>query len=214
MPLAGQISTVVSLFQYFGDGYALFRQVPTITVDVIVEMRHVTHSNLMWIHTGQEAGSCWTATCCIVKLGISQTLRCEAIQVGCIDFAAVASDVRVTHVVSQNENNIGLFHRDLERPIGTRSSPAKDPGGTKVSDLKRENIMNLRVLCDYFQLSGMTFEAIMETIKPTTAIIVAMTEKLVSVSPSVMPLILLITQNPLSFIQGTGLEPNPITMAR
>jgi len=113
-------------------------------------MRHVTHSHLMWIHTGQEAGSCWTATCCIVKLGISQTLRCEAIQVGCIDFAAVASDVRVAHVVSQNKNNIGLFHCDLKRPIGTKSSLAKDPGGTKLSDLKRVSIMNLRLLSGYF----------------------------------------------------------------
>jgi len=214
MPLAGQISAIVSLFQYFGDGHALFRQVPTITVDVIVEMGHVTHAHLMWIHAGQETSSCRATSRGIVKLGIAEALRGEAVQVGCIDFAAVASDVRVAHVVSQNENDIGLFHRDLERPIGTRSSPPKGTWGTKVSDLKRGSILNLSVLCDCFQLSGRTFEAIMETIKPTTAIIVAMTEKLVSVSPSVMPLILLITQNPLSFIQGTGLEPNPITMAR
>ena len=43
---------------------------------------------------------------------------------------------------------------------------------------------------------------------------VAMQEKFRRVSPSVIPLILLIIQNPLSFIQGKGLEPKPMTMAR
>ena len=57
-------------------------------------------------------------------------------------------------------------------------------------------------------------DAIMLVTNPTTAMIQAMTEKFTKVSLTVIPLILPMTQKPLSFIQGTGLAPNPITMAR
>ncbi len=64
------------------------------------------------------------------------------------------------------------------------------------------------------QTKGNRAEAITVKINPATAMMVAMQEKFRRVSPSVIPLILLIIQNPLSFIQGKGLEPNPMTMAR
>ena len=49
---------------------------------------------------------------------------------------------------------------------------------------------------------------------PTTPIMESVAVKVSSVSFSVIPLILLITQKPLSFIHGKGLEPQPMASAR
>ena len=54
----------------------------------------------------------------------------------------------------------------------------------------------------------------MVMIMPTTPMTDRQAVKVCSVSFSVIPLILLITQKPLSFIHGNGLEPHPIANAR
>ena len=66
----------------------------------------------------------------------------------------------------------------------------------------------------YPQTKGRTAEAIILVMSPTTAMVQAIMEKFIKVSLTVMPLILPMIQKPLSFIHGTGLAPNPITMAR
>ena len=57
-------------------------------------------------------------------------------------------------------------------------------------------------------------DAMMLVTNPTTAIIQAITEKFTNVSFTVIPLILPMTQKPLSAIQAIGLEPHPTASAR
>ena len=52
------------------------------------------------------------------------------------------------------------------------------------------------------------------TANPTKAITTIIAEDNLNVSPSVIPLILLMTQKPLSFIQAMGFEPHPMARAR
>ena len=54
----------------------------------------------------------------------------------------------------------------------------------------------------------------MVTTSPTTPIRVVIGVMYFRPSPSVMPLIRVITQKPESFIQATGLEPQPMARAR
>src|SRR4030042_678732 len=64
------------------------------------------------------------------------------------------------------------------------------------------------------QISGKSRAKSMMKISPTIPIMAIVAENVLSVSCSVKPAILLISQNPLSFIHDTSLDPHPMASAR
>ena len=75
-------------------------------------------------------------------------------------------------------------------------------------------ILGERRVGDDDQFSGSTVAAISVAISPVMPIKMLMGVTKRKPSASVMPLILQITQNPLSFIQAIGFDPQPMASAR
>ncbi len=96
-----------------------------------------------------------------------------------------------------------------ERSRLARNKGALSQGAPSRHRLRPDTLLRIRSYT-----IGINREAIQTTPKPDIPIRVSMTENVLRVSPSVIPDILEITQNPLSFIQGPGLDPQPMASAR
>ena len=60
----------------------------------------------MRIQPREQRGSCRTAASGIVEVSKPQPVCSQPIKIGSLDFAAVAANVRVPHVISHDDNNV------------------------------------------------------------------------------------------------------------
>ena len=60
----------------------------------------------MRIETRQEARPRWAAASGVVKLSESQTVRGPCVQIGCMDFAPVATEVGKPHIVAEDDDEV------------------------------------------------------------------------------------------------------------
>ncbi len=108
MPLAGHGGEVAGFAQHFGHRYALFVEPSgcarrTFTDDVI----QMPHPGLMWIESGQQAGTRGRTTRRVVKLREAHSLCRQRVKIGRRNFAAITPDVRPAHVVDKNDDDVG-----------------------------------------------------------------------------------------------------------
>ena len=106
MPFTGHERRISSLAQHLGDGH-------TITVDVtlITTQRsrpgHRAHTRLMCIQTGHQRRARGATAGGIVKLRVPQAILRQLIKIGRLNLAAVTTDIRKTHVIGHDQNNVG-----------------------------------------------------------------------------------------------------------
>ena len=106
MPFAGHERRISSLLQHLSNGH-------TISVDVtlITTQRgrpgHRTHTRLMCIQTGHQRRTRGATAGGIVELRVTQAMLCQLIKIGRLNLAAVTTDVRKTHVIGHDQNNVG-----------------------------------------------------------------------------------------------------------
>ena len=66
-------------------------------------------TGLLTVKAGQQRGPGRAAYGVVVKTGEAQTARCQRVDVGRIDFTAVATEVGPTHVVDHDQEDVGAF---------------------------------------------------------------------------------------------------------
>ena len=108
MPLAGHERTVSARTQRLGNGDTVVTQVALVGPEPAI-VDHVPHAGLVRVEAGQQRGPRRTAPGTIVGLGKADAACRQAIQVRRRDLGAIASQVRVAHVVGQDEHNVGWF---------------------------------------------------------------------------------------------------------
>src|SRR4051812_24176856 len=69
-------------------------------------LNHVTDPGLMRIKSSHERSARGTATSRVVELRKPQSVRGELIEIGRLDFRPVTAEVRETHVVGHDENDV------------------------------------------------------------------------------------------------------------
>jgi hypothetical protein len=62
----------------------------------------------MLVETGQKGGPGWATPGGVVELRETQTVPGQRIEVGRPDFSSEATDIRITHIVGENDHHIGL----------------------------------------------------------------------------------------------------------
>src|SRR5687768_14236564 len=115
VPFAHGIATVVGRLQCLGNGCAVAIESSTITI-VPAIFHHMSYTRLMWMQSCQQRCARGTTSRCVVELREPHTVLRESVQVRGFDFPAVTANVRETHVVAEDYDNvrfagIGREHR-------------------------------------------------------------------------------------------------------
>ena len=114
LPLADHGGVVTAGLQQLGNEYAFRKILRLVPVIALV-------AGLLTVETGQQRCPGRTADGVVVKPGETQAARCQRVDVGSIDLATVASQVRIPHVVRHYEEHI----RRLDVP----PPPCRDKDG-------------------------------------------------------------------------------------
>lgn len=62
----------------------------------------------MRVEPRQQARACGTAASGVVKLGVTNAVVGKAIELGSLDFAAITSEVAESHVIAEDNNEVGF----------------------------------------------------------------------------------------------------------
>ncbi len=73
----------------------------------LVAVNHVPDARLVGIEAGQQAGPRGAAPRRVVEIGVTQTTLREGIEVRGLDLTAEAAEVRIPHIVRQDQNDVG-----------------------------------------------------------------------------------------------------------
>ena len=114
VPLACHVSFVACGFQSFGDRHAFTIDFAAVTV-VAAIVHHVAHASLVWVQTGHKTRTSRAATRGVIKLREPQSILSQLVQVGRIDLAAVTTDIRKSHVIGHDVNDVRFVSRDNMR---------------------------------------------------------------------------------------------------
>ena len=106
MPFAGHERRISSLLQRLSNGHTIAVDVPLITAQRS-RPSHRAHTRLMRIQTGHQRRTRRATAGGIVKLRVPQAMLRQPIKVGRLNLAAVTTDVRKTHVIGHDQNNVG-----------------------------------------------------------------------------------------------------------
>ena len=105
MPFAGHERRIPSLLQYLSDGHTIAVDVTLITTQRS-RPSHRAHTRLMCIQTGHQRRPRGATAGGIVKLRVPQAILRQLIKIGRLNFAAVTTDIRKTHVIGHDQNNV------------------------------------------------------------------------------------------------------------
>ena len=110
MPLAGHGGEIARVFQQLGESDNPIHQCPANAGGLWNgELFQMSQSRLMWPGAGEKRGARWAAAGAIVELGEFEAARAKRINVGRGYFAAVRAEIRIAHVIRQNNDDIGSF---------------------------------------------------------------------------------------------------------
>jgi len=115
VPFAGHRREVTRAAQHFGDGQAAVIEEPPIAGQSLV-LDHVAHAGLMRIQAGEQGGARGTTAARVVKLRETQPTGGEPIQVWRGNLTTITTDVRETHVVHENDDDVWFRGRGESGP--------------------------------------------------------------------------------------------------
>lgn len=130
VPFAGHVGAVAGRLESLGDGEALGVEIAAVGGEAVVT-GHMTDACLMRVEAGEEGASRRAAAAGVVELREAEAVAGELVEVGRVDFAAIASDVGEAHVIGHDEDDIGLLRS------GDRSP---EPGGQ--TEKREEDVAN------------------------------------------------------------------------
>ena len=106
MPLAAQIGRVLLLLQHFGNGDTVLVEIAGVAFRAIAVGKN-SNAGLMRMQPSQQRGSRRAAARRVVELRIAQPIRSQTVEIGGFDLATVTADVRKSHIIVQDDQDIG-----------------------------------------------------------------------------------------------------------
>jgi acid phosphatase family membrane protein YuiD len=114
MPLAAHVSVVTACPQHFGNRHALAIQLTAVAIMSAI-VRHVTDAGLMRVKSREQCRARGTTARRIVKLREPNALPGQTVQIRRLNLTAVTTDVRETHVVGHNQQDVRTLSRECRR---------------------------------------------------------------------------------------------------
>ncbi len=106
VPFAGDVGGVAGGLENLCDGDAFFVEVAAVSV-VAAVVHHVSDACLMSVESSEKCGACGAASSGVIELGEAQAVGGKGVKCWRFDFAAVAADVGVSHVIGHDEDDVG-----------------------------------------------------------------------------------------------------------
>src|SRR5260221_2212589 len=105
MPLPSHPGEVTRLLQHLRDGDALVIQLAPIgrLSEILI---HCSDARLMGIKPAQKRSAGGAAASLVIKLREPNAALCQIVDVGRMYFPAIAADIRVSHVVRKDNDDI------------------------------------------------------------------------------------------------------------
>ena len=105
VPLARHVILVPGQAQSLGDGQNVAPDFPTIPGQLLVS-GHQPDPGLVLVKAGEQRGPGRATTGGVVELGEAQAVLGKRIEVGGQDFPSEATDVRIAHVIREDQNDV------------------------------------------------------------------------------------------------------------
>ena len=128
VPLAGHGGEVAGPTENLRDGVALFGEPSAVARHALVRS-HPAYSGLVGVEAGQERGPRGTAAARVIELGKSGSPGREGIEMRGGDLTPITADVRESHVIHHDEDDVGPVVR------GEGQETGKQKGGNDGKDL-------------------------------------------------------------------------------
>ena len=106
VPFAAEIGLVLFLLENLGDGDAALVQIAGIAFRPVA-VGEDADPGLMRVQAGQQRGARRAAARGVVELRIAQAVGRQTVQIGCLDFAAVTADIGKSHVIVEDDQDVG-----------------------------------------------------------------------------------------------------------
>ena len=106
VPLAAEVGRVFVLLQHLGDGDAALVQVAGIAFRSVAVGENAD-AGLVRMQSGQQRCARRAAAGGVIELRIAQAVGREAVEVRSFDLAAVTADIRKSHVVVEDDQDVG-----------------------------------------------------------------------------------------------------------
>ena len=120
VPLAGHERGVAAGLQGLGNRDRSGTQISQVPIQP-VRAHHVADVRLMGIQAGQKGAAGRTTARGVVELAVAEAASRQTVQVGGIHFPAVTPEIRETHVIVENQNDVGLVGHGVSSPLDDRS---------------------------------------------------------------------------------------------
>ena len=104
MPLTDTVGTVAGGFEHFGNGGRAV-QAAAVTLMTAI-LHHVADAGLMGITAGEERRASGATAGGVVELSKTEAVPGERVEIGRLNFAAVATDIREADVVGENDDDV------------------------------------------------------------------------------------------------------------
>jgi len=108
VPLAGHVGRVARALEGLGDGDAAAVEVAAVSVEPAV-VHHMPDAGLVRVEPAHEARASRAAAGGVVEVREPQPVGGQTVEARRVDLTAVAPDVRVTHVIRHDQDDVGLL---------------------------------------------------------------------------------------------------------
>ena len=122
MPFSTHVGRVSRLFERFGDRHTVAIQIPSVARLAVVVSSHKPKTSPVRVEPRKQRGTGRTTTTTVVKLAEAQAATREYVKIRSINLPAIATDVRVAHVIDHDDDNIRPL---LRKPCCTRHEKKK-----------------------------------------------------------------------------------------
>ena len=115
VPLAGHERGVATGLQGLGNRDRSGTQIAQVPIQP-VRAHHVADVRLMGVQAGQKGPARRTTARGVVELAVAETASRQTVQVGGVHFPPVTPEIRETHVIVENQNDVGFVGHDNRIP--------------------------------------------------------------------------------------------------
>ena len=130
VPFTGHVGFIVRQFHDLGNRQAVFIQVAAIALKFIIA-HHMPDPGLVLIEAGQKRRASGTAAGGVIKLGKTQAIISQAVEVRRFNFTAVTANVGITHIIRHDQDYVGSFSGGGQGATGIKIVRTKSDGSDK-----------------------------------------------------------------------------------
>ena len=108
VPFSDHRGRVAGIAEHLGDRHGVARKGSAVTGQMVVE-GHAADSGLVRVETREQRSPGRATAACVVESRETESFAGQSVEIRGLYFAAIAAEVRISEIVTQDHQNIGTF---------------------------------------------------------------------------------------------------------